>query len=107
MQLKYVEFSTTGTQASGSSGNNGREKWKDQDQEHQVRVGTMAVKNGKTKIKNFDGSDFRFWKMQIENYLYSKDLYQLLMGQKTKSMFEAEVNVLDRKTLGVISLLLS
>lgn len=105
MQLKYVEFSTTGTQASGSSGNNGREKWKDQDQKHQVRVGTMAVKNG--KIKNFDGSDFRFWKMQIENYMYSKDLYQLLMGQKTKSMFEAEVNVLDRKTLGVICLLLS
>ncbi|VFQ63678.1 unnamed protein product [Cuscuta campestris] len=35
---------------------------------------TMA--DEKIKIEKFDGSDFGFWKMQIEDVLYQKDLYQ-------------------------------
>jgi len=30
----------------------------------------MAIKEGTMRIEKFDGSDFGFWKMQIEDYLY-------------------------------------
>jgi len=30
----------------------------------------MALVEGKVKIEKFDGRDFSFWKMQIEDYLY-------------------------------------
>jgi len=30
----------------------------------------MALEEGKVRIEKFDGSDFGFWKMQIEDYLY-------------------------------------
>ena len=36
----------------------------------------MTLKEGKVKIEKFDGRDFSFWKMQIEDYLYQKKLYQ-------------------------------
>ena len=32
----------------------------------------MAADEGKVKIEKFDGADFGFWKMQIEDYLYQK-----------------------------------
>ncbi|GJS64543.1 retrovirus-related pol polyprotein from transposon TNT 1-94 [Tanacetum coccineum] len=32
------------------------------------------AEDGKIKIDKFDGHDFRFWKMQIEDYLYQKPL---------------------------------
>ena len=38
----------------------------------------MALEEGKVKIEKFDGRDFKFWKMQIEDYLYQKKLYQSL-----------------------------
>lgn len=37
---------------------------------NQIRVGAMAADEGKVKIEKFDGADFGFWKMQIEDYLY-------------------------------------
>lgn len=43
--------------------------------EHQVRVGVMTTEDGRIKIGKFDGSDFRFWKMQIKDYVYGEDLY--------------------------------
>ena len=42
----------------------------------------MAANEGKVKIEKFDGADFVFWKMQIEDYLYQKKLYQPLLGKK-------------------------
>ena len=40
----------------------------------------MALEEGKVRIEKFDGSDFGFWKMQIEDYLYQKKLYLSLTG---------------------------
>ena len=40
--------------------------------------------SSKLGIEKFDGSDFNFWKMQIEDYLYQKDLHEPLTGVKSK-----------------------
>ena len=34
----------------------------------------MASEEGKVKIDKFNGKDFGFWKMQIEDYLYQKKI---------------------------------
>lgn len=62
----------------------------------------MAADEGKMKIEKYDGVDFSFWKMQIEDYLYQKKLHQPLMKTKPDSMKEDEWNLLDRQALGVI-----
>lgn len=62
--------------------------------------------NVETVVKKFDGSDFIFWKMQIEDYLYDKDLYQPLKS-KPKKMEQEEWELLDRKAMSAIRLLLS
>ena len=36
-------------------------------------------------IEKFDGTDFRYWRMQIEDYLYVKKLYLLLLGESLKA----------------------
>ena len=41
--------------------------------ERQVNLAEMA-KHGRVMIDKFDGSDFGFWKMQIEDVLYQKKL---------------------------------
>ncbi|KAE8664296.1 hypothetical protein F3Y22_tig00112801pilonHSYRG00056 [Hibiscus syriacus] len=43
-----------------------------------IRVGAMAADEGNVKIEKFGGADFGFWKMQIEDFLYQKNLYQHL-----------------------------
>ena len=67
----------------------------------------MAADEGKVKIEKFDGVDFGFWKMQIEDYLYQKKLYQPLLGKKPDNITEDDLNLLDRQALGVIRLTLS
>ncbi|CAJ2639216.1 unnamed protein product [Trifolium pratense] len=67
----------------------------------------MATDEGKVKIEKFDGADFSFWKMQIEDYLYQKKLHQPLTEKKPDSMKDDEWNLLDRQALGVIRLSLS
>ncbi|KAK2378762.1 putative mitochondrial protein [Trifolium repens] len=67
----------------------------------------MATDEGKVKIEKFDGADFGFWKMQIEDYLYQKKLYQPLTGKKPTEMKDDEWKLLDRQALGVIRLSLS
>ena len=42
-------------------------------------VGAMAVDEGKVRIDKFNGKDFGFWKMQIEDYLYQKKLHEPLL----------------------------
>ena len=63
--------------------------------------------SSKIGIEKFDGSDFSFWKMQIEDYLYQKDLHEPLTGVKPESMTEEKWNLKDRQALGLIRLTLS
>ena len=67
----------------------------------------MAANEGKVQIEKFDGADFGFWKMQIEDYLYQRNLYQPLSGKKPEGMKEEEWALLDRQALGVVWLTLS
>ena len=68
----------------------------------------MAGEEGKASgIKKFDGTNFGYWRMQIEDYLYRKKLHQPLLGMKPKTMKDEEWNLLDRQVLGVIWLTLS
>ncbi|CAJ2648559.1 unnamed protein product [Trifolium pratense] len=67
----------------------------------------MALEEGKVKIERFDGRDFSFWKMQIEDYLYQKKLYQPLSGKKPDDMKQEDWVLLDRQALGVIRLTLA
>ena len=67
----------------------------------------MAADEGKVKIEKFYGANFGFWKMQIEDYMYQKKLYQPLLGKKPDNITEDDWNLLDRQALGVIRLTLS
>ena len=37
-------------------------------------------------IEKFDETDFEYWRMQIEDYLYGKKLHLPLLGEKPESM---------------------
>ena len=37
-------------------------------------------------IEKFDGTDFAYWRMQIEDYLYRKKLHLPLLGTKLEAM---------------------
>lgn len=60
-------------------------------------------------VEKFNGMNFAFGKMQIEDYLYQKNLYQLFGGKSKKpvTITDADWEVLDRKALGTIRLSLS
>ena len=67
------------------------------------------MEDGKFRVKKFNGQNFSLWKMQMEDYLYKKDLH-LPLGGKTKmptGMKDEEWNLLDRKALGTIRLCLA
>ena len=57
------------------------------------------TEEGKIKIDKFDGMDFDFWKMQIEDYLYQKRLHEPLEEEKLVSMDEKEWKLLDRQVI--------
>ena len=68
----------------------------------------MAEKARKaSRIENFNGIDFGFWRMQIKDYLYRKNLHLSLLGEKPVTMKDEEWALLDRQVLGVIKLTLS
>ena len=68
----------------------------------------MAEETGKASgMEKFDGTDFGFWRMQIEDYLYGKKLHLLLLGKKPNTMKDDEWTLLGRLILGVIRLTLS
>ena len=47
----------------------------------------MAREEGKgSRIEKFDGADFAYWRMQIEDYLYGKKLHLPLLGTKPETM---------------------
>ena len=58
-------------------------------------------------IEKFDGTNFAYWRMQIEDYLYGRKLHLPLLGTKPESMKAEEWVLLDRQVLGVIRLTLS
>ena len=56
-----------------------------------VRVGAMTEEDGKSSgIEKFDGTNFGYWKMQIEDYLYAKKLHLPLLGKKPDKMEDTE-----------------
>ena len=68
----------------------------------------MTEEVGKASvIENFDGTNFGFWMMQIEDYLYRKKLHLPLLGEKPVTKKDDEWTLLDRQVLGVIRLTLS
>ena len=47
----------------------------------------MAGGAGKASgIEKFDGTSFAYWRMQIEDYLYGRQLHLLLLGTKPEPM---------------------
>ena len=64
---------------------------------------------GKFTVEKFIGQNFQLWKMQMEDYLYQKDLFLPLSGvaKKPASMKDKEWEILDRKVLGTIRLSLA
>lgn len=77
-------------------------------QEPQVRGVAVTMNDEKISIKQFDGSNFGFWKMQIEDYLYSKDLYQPLEEEgKLEKIEEKDWKVWSIKVMSAIRLSLS
>ena len=49
-------------------------------------MGAMVEDEGKVRIDKFDGKDFGFWKMHIEDYLYQKKLHEPLLGTMSVRM---------------------
>jgi hypothetical protein len=62
--------------------------------------------DGKFRVKKFNGQNYQLWKMQMEDYLYQKDIFLPLGGIAKKSVAtkDEEWEILDRKALGRIRL---
>ena len=71
-------------------------------------MGEMA-EEGKFRVKKINGKKYQLWKMQMEDYMYQKDLHLPLGGKEKQpvSMKDEEWEVLDRKTLGTIRMFLA
>ena len=63
--------------------------------------------SSKLGIEKFDGSDFSFWKIQIKDYLYQKDLHEPLIWVKPEYMKEEKWKLKDHEALGLIRSTLS
>ncbi|VFQ77094.1 unnamed protein product [Cuscuta campestris] len=64
------------------------------------------TEDGKFRIEKFDGIDFSWWKMQIEDLMFHKDL-DVVLGDKPEKMSDADWAGLDRKAMSVIRLSLT
>jgi hypothetical protein len=71
-------------------------------------VGAMS-EDGKFRVEKFNGQKYQLWKMQMEDYLYQKDLFLPLgrIAKKPTAMKDEEWDILDRKALGTIRLSLA
>ena len=68
----------------------------------------MAEEAGKaSRIEKFNGTDFAYWRLQIEDYLYGRKLHLPLLGTKPEAMKDKEWALLDKQVLGVTRLILS
>jgi hypothetical protein len=68
-----------------------------------------AMEEGKFKVEKFNGHNYQLWKIQMEDYLYQKDLWKPLQGKKKKeaTMSDEKWDILERKALGTIRLCLA
>ena len=57
---------------------------------------SLNMESSKIGIEKFDGSDFDFLKMQIEDYLHQKDLHEPLLGVKMDTMTTEQWKLKDR-----------
>ena len=58
----------------------------------------MAEEAGKvSRIEKFDGTDFAYLRMQIEDYLYERKLHLPLWGTNLDAMKAEEWTLLDRQ----------
>jgi hypothetical protein len=71
-------------------------------------VGAM-LEDGKFRVKKFNSQNYQLWKIQMEDYLYHKDLFLPLGGiaKKPVATKDEEWDILDRKALGTIWLSLA
>jgi hypothetical protein len=71
-------------------------------------VGAMA-EDEKFRVEKFNDQKYQLWKLQMEDYLYQKDLFVPLGGitNKSTAMKDKEWEVLDIKALGTIRLSLT
>jgi hypothetical protein len=71
-------------------------------------VGAMT-KDGKFKVEKFNSQNYQLWKMQMEDYLYHKDIFLALGGKEKQSasIKDEEWEILDKKILGMILLCLA
>ena len=62
------------------------------------------MEDGKFRVEKFSGQNYQLWKMQMEDYLYQKDLFLPLGGieKNMTAMKDEEWEFLDRKALGMI-----
>ena len=67
------------------------------------------AEEGNFRVDKFNDQNYQLWKMQMEEYLYQKDLYLSLGGKEKQptAMKDEEWEVLDRKALGAIRLRLA
>jgi hypothetical protein len=68
-------------------------------------VGEME-EDGKFRVEKFNDQHYQLWNMQMEDYLYQKDLFLPLVGieKKSTAMKDKEWEVLDINELGTIRL---
>eukprot|EP00253_Pinus_taeda_P003136 PITA_03136 len=66
------------------------------------------AEDGRFRVEKFNGQNYQLWKMQMEYYLYQRDLYLPLSGKTKKpmSMTDTEWDIIDRKAIGTIRLCL-
>jgi hypothetical protein len=71
-------------------------------------VGAMS-EDGKFRVDKFNGQNYHLWNMNMEDYLYHKDLFLPLGGiaKKLAATKDEEWEILDRKDLGMIQLSLA
>eukprot|EP00253_Pinus_taeda_P030120 PITA_30120 len=67
------------------------------------------AEDGRFRVKRFNNQNYQLWKMQMEDCMYQRDLYQPLNGKAKKlmNMTDTEWDILDRKALGTIQLRLA
>ena len=67
------------------------------------------MEEGKFKVEKLNDQNHQLWKMQMEDYLYQKDLWWPLKGKAKKeaTMSDEDWDILDRKALGTIRLCLA
>ena len=67
------------------------------------------AKDGKFRVKKFNGQNFPLWKMQMEDYLYQKYLYLPSSGKikKPTAMTDTEWEILNRKAFRTVRLCLA